>query len=139
MGHIGVLRRVGFAICNYVGHGCGVWGGAMSSVYPLFVAQTFDRLERKYYIAASGRLLMVYSIGATIGPVLAAVLMSVYGPSSFFLFESVVAILYAVFVLTQVARRPAKSADQQEPYVPLPDITSIAMALDPRTEAADKI
>ncbi|TDT77973.1 putative MFS family arabinose efflux permease [Litoreibacter halocynthiae] len=110
------------------------FGGAMSSVYPLCVAQTFDRLERKYYIAASGRLLMVYSVGATIGPLLAATLMSIYGPSSFFLFESAVAILYAMFVLVSVAKRPFVSEDQQEPYVPLPDVTPVAMALDPRTE-----
>ena len=58
--------------------------------------------------------------------------------SSFFVFESGVAILYAVFVLTQVARRPSVSADQQEPYVLLPDVTPIAMALDPRTEAAEE-
>lgn len=110
------------------------FGGAMSSVYPLCVAQTFDRLESRYYIAAAGRLLMVYSIGATIGPLLAATLMSIYGPSSFFLFESAVAILYAVFVLVQVSRRPGVLADQREKYVPLPDITPVAMALDPRTD-----
>ena len=106
----------------------------MSSVYPLCVAQTFDRLERRYYVAASGRLLMVYSIGATIGPLLAAALMSIYGPPSFFVFESTVAVLYAVFVLVQVSRRPSLPADQRERYVPLPDVTPIAMALDPRTE-----
>ncbi len=64
-----------------------MFGGAISSVYPLCVAQTFDGLDRKYYVAASGRLLMIYSIGATIGPLLAATLMAIYGPSSFFLFE----------------------------------------------------
>lgn len=110
------------------------FGGAMSSVYPLCVAQTFDRLERRYYVAASGRLLMVYSIGATIGPLLASALMSIYGPASFFLFESTVAVLYAVFVLVRVSRRPSLPADQREKYVPLPDVTPIAMALDPRTE-----
>ena len=109
------------------------FGGAMSSVYPLCVAQTFDRLERRYYIAAAGRLLMVYSIGATIGPLLAAALMAVYGPSSFFVFESIVAILYAVFVLFRVSRQPSVPADQREKYVPLPDVTPLAMALDPRT------
>ncbi len=111
-----------------------VFGGAISSVYPLCVAQTFDRLERKYYIAASGGLLMIYSIGATIGPLLASVLMSIYGPPSFFLFESTVAILYAAFVLVRVSQRPSLPADQREKYVPLPDVTPIAMALDPRTE-----
>lgn len=111
-----------------------VFGGAMSSVYPLCVAQTFDRLERRYYIAAAGRLLMVYSIGATVGPLFAAALMGRYGPSSFFLLESAVALLYAGFVLVRVARRPRVPAEQREPYVPLPDVTPVAMALDPRVD-----
>lgn len=109
------------------------FGGAMSSVYPLCVAQTFDRLERRYYIAAAGRLLMVYSIGATIGPLIASVLMGIYGPSSFFLFEATVAILYAVFTLVRVSRQPSLPANQREEYVSLPDVTPIAMSLDPRT------
>ena len=110
------------------------FGGATSSVYPLCVAQTFDRLERRYYVAASGRLLMVYSIGATVGPLLASALMSLYGPSSFFLFESTVALLYAVFVLVQASRRPSLPVGQREKYVPLPDVTPIVMGLDPRTD-----
>lgn len=110
------------------------FGGAISSVYPLCVAQTFDRLERKYYVAASGCLLMVYSIGATIGPLLASTLMSIYGPYSFFLFESTVAIAYAIFVLFRVRVRPCLPADEREKFVPLPDISPVAMTLDPRTE-----
>lgn len=110
------------------------FGGAMSSVYPLCVAQTFDRLERRYYVAASGRLLMVYSIGATVGPVLASVLMSIYGPSSFFLFEATVAVLYAALVFVYASRRPSLPVDQREKYVPLPDVTPIVMGLDPRTD-----
>lgn len=110
------------------------FGGAMSSVYPLCVAQTFDRLERKYYVAASGRLLMVYSIGATVGPLLAAALMSIYGPASFFLFESTVAVLYAAFVLVHASRHPSLPADKRAKYVPLPDVTPIVMGLDPRTD-----
>ncbi|HEY9038083.1 MAG TPA: MFS transporter [Roseovarius sp.] len=111
-----------------------VFGGAISSVYPLCVAQTFDRLERKYYVAASGRLLMVYSIGATIGPLLASTLMSIYGPYSFFLFESAVAVAYAIFVLFRVRAEPCLPKSEREKFVPLPDISPVAMALDPRTE-----
>ena len=110
------------------------FGGAISSVYPLCVAQTFDRLERKYYVAASGRLLMVYSVGATIGPLLASILMSIYGPYSFFLFESTMAIAYAIFVLFNVMVRPKLPPDGREEFVPLPDISPVAVALDPRTE-----
>ncbi|GJL96253.1 MAG: MFS transporter [Hyphobacterium sp.] len=112
------------------------FGGAISSVYPLCVAQTFDRLDRKYYVAASGRLLMVYSIGATAGPLFAATLMSFYGPYSFFVFESSVAIAYAIFVLFRIGWGPKLPADGREKFVPLPDISPIIMALDPRTRPA---
>ncbi len=110
------------------------FGGAISSVYPLCVAQTFDRLERQYYVAASGRLLMVYSIGATIGPLLASMLMSIFGPASFFVFESVIAILYAIFVLFRVRSAQQPSRGEREKFVPLPDSSPAALTLDPRTE-----
>ncbi|MEC5293780.1 MFS transporter [Aurantimonas sp. C2-6-R+9] len=110
------------------------FGGAMSSVYPICVAQTFDRLERKHYVAAAGRLLMVYSIGATVGPLLASALMAVYGPYSFFAFESAVAMIFAIFLLLRVRRQSPLPAEQQEIFVPIPDVTPVAIALDPRTD-----
>ncbi|WP_218121083.1 MFS transporter [Nitrosomonas mobilis] len=110
------------------------FGGAMSSLYPLCVAETFDRLERRYYVAASGRLLMIYSIGATLGPLFASTLMSIYGPSSFFMFESAVALLYAVFVLVRILQRPSLPVDKREKYTPLPDAAPISMGLDPRID-----
>lgn len=110
------------------------FGGAISSVYPLCVAQTFDRLDRRYYVAASGRLLMVYSIGAAIGPLLASALMSLYGPFSFFLFESAIAISYALFVLAHIKAGPEMTVGEREKFVPLPDISPVTVGLDPRTE-----
>ncbi|MFP7674505.1 MFS transporter [Marivita sp. S0852] len=112
-----------------------VFGAANNSVYPLCVAQTFDRLDRKYYVAASGRLLMIYAIGATTGPLFASTLMSIYGPYSFFLFESAIAITYAVFVLIAIRARPALPQENaREKFVQVPDISPVAMRLDPRTE-----
>ncbi|WP_341860927.1 MFS transporter [Gymnodinialimonas sp. 57CJ19] len=110
------------------------FGGAISSVYPLCVAQTFDRLDRKYYVAASGRLLMVYSIGATIGPLLASTFMATYGPRTFFLFESAIAVLYALYVLFTVTQGRALPMEEREKFVPLPDISPVAVRMDPRTE-----
>ncbi|MFC6643565.1 MULTISPECIES: MFS transporter [Sulfitobacter] len=109
------------------------FGGAISSVYTLCVAQTFDRLEKRFYVAASGRLLMVYSIGAPVGPLLASCLMSIFGPASFFLFESAVAVLYALFVLVATRSRQALPVQGREKFAPLPDIPPVAVELDPRT------
>lgn len=111
-----------------------VFGGAISSIYPICVAETFDRLDRDRYVAASGRLLTVYSSGAMLGPVIASVLMSAAGPRSFFVFESVVAVGFAVLVAISMARRPPLPAQDQESFVPLPDVTPLAANLDPRAD-----
>ncbi|PVA05435.1 MFS transporter [Thalassorhabdomicrobium marinisediminis] len=111
-----------------------VFGGAISSVYPLCVAQTFDRLDRKFYVAASGRLLMVYSIGATIGPLLTSALLAAFGPSAFFIFESVIAVGYALFVLSNLRKAQQLPEPEREKFVPLPDSSPAALVLDPRTE-----
>lgn len=110
------------------------FGGAISSVYPLCVAQTFDRLDRQHYVAASGRLLMVYSTGAAIGPLLTSMLMSIFGPASFFVFESVIALGYAIFVLFRVRTAQQPPHCEREKFVPLPDSSPAALTLDPRTE-----
>ena len=60
--------------------------------------------------------------------------MSIYGPRSFFLFESAVAIAYALFVLVSIRVGRALPTEGREKFVPLPDISPAAMALDPRTE-----
>jgi len=77
---------------------------------------------------------MVYSIGATIGPLLAASLMSIFGPTSFFWFESAVAIAYAVFILARVKAGPALPEEGREKFVPLPDTSPVSLSLDPRTD-----
>lgn len=77
---------------------------------------------------------MVYSTDATIGPLLASTLMSIYGPRLFFLFEFAVAIVYAIFVLASVPARRALPSEGRERFAPLPDISPAALALEPRTE-----
>lgn len=111
-----------------------VFGGAISSIYPICVAETFDQLDRTHYVSASGRLLMVYSVGAMIGPVIASSVMTALGPRSFFVFESAVAVSFAAVVAYSVWRRPPLPAEEQELFVAVPDVTPVAANLDPRAE-----
>ncbi|EKE43149.1 major facilitator superfamily protein [Oceaniovalibus guishaninsula JLT2003] len=114
-----------------------VFGGAISSLYPLCVAQTFDRMDRRYYVAASGRLLMVYSIGAVIGPVLASAAMSAFGTASFFVLESSIAMAFAIAVLWRARNGRARPTQNRRPFVPFPDGAPVATGLDPRTDPGE--
>jgi MFS family permease len=86
-----------------------LFGGAIRSVYPICVAQMFDRLERHHYVAAAGRMLLSYALGGTVGPLFASAVMAVLGPYSFLGFETVVAVGFGAFVVYRIRRRPSAS------------------------------
>src|SRR3546814_17363630 len=61
-----------------------LFGGLTFAPYPLCVAHTNDHLEPEQRIAASGGLILLYSIGSALGPMTAAVAMKLAGPPGLF-------------------------------------------------------
>ena len=109
-------------------------GGALAVLYPLAVAQTFDYVDRGRMVAASSGLLLCWALGATLGPLAAALLMQVLGAWALFLHLAVVSIALFAFTLWRMRRRLPRPAPEQTGFVPLPATSTIANALDPRTE-----
>lgn len=108
-----------------------LFGGLVFTLYPLCVAHTNDYLAPEERVGASGGLVLIYSIGAAIGPVIAAFVMTVIGPGGLFDFMAVCAIAAVVFgVWRQRVRGPVPN-ELQQPYQILPRTTPAASALDP--------
>ena len=59
-------------------------GGAMFSIYPLSVAHTNDHPEAMDRISISTNLLLVYGLGAAVGPAIGGMLMHLFGRYSLF-------------------------------------------------------
>jgi MFS family permease len=97
-----------------------LFGGLSFPVYSLSIAHTNDHLQQEQMVAASGRLILVAGLGASAGPVLAAVLMSALGPSGFFWCLFAAHGLIGVFALYRMTRRSPVPYDEQYEYVPLP-------------------
>lgn len=116
-----------------------LFGGAMSTIYPVAVAHAFDYVERERMVAASSGLLLAWAIGATLGPLLASVAMGSLGPAALFLFLAVVAGLLAAFARYRMAKRAARPAAEQAAFVPLPATTAVAGTLDPRTAPEEEV
>ena len=66
------------AICMFI------FGGMMFSIYPLSVAHTNDHPEATDRILVTSSLLLVYGIGAILGPVIGGLFMGLFGPYSIF-------------------------------------------------------
>lgn len=108
--------------------------GMSSCIYPIALAQAFDYIERSRMVAASSALLLAFAVGATAGPLVAAVLMSHLGPQGLFIFVAAVAAGLGGFALHRMRRRAAPPSEAQTGFVSVPETSAAAARLDPRTE-----
>lgn len=111
-----------------------VFGGCLAAIYPIAVSQIYDYIDRAEMVGASGGLLLIWSIGAVAGPLIASGLMGRFGPDTFFMYLTAVALLLLVFTRYRMVRRVARPAGEQTGFVAMQTTSAIAGALDPRTD-----
>lgn len=110
-----------------------LFGGLSFALYPLCVAHCNDRLLETERVAASGRLVLLYSIGAALGPVLAASFMTMAGTSGLFLFIALASgLAMMVGLWRQRASNPVPDNYQQDFQI-MPRTTPMAALLDPNS------
>ncbi|MCB5177641.1 MFS transporter [Microvirga lenta] len=137
-----VLVSVGTAAAAYPGSSLLYWaalvfGGASFALYPLCVAHMNDHLGAAARVSASGGLILAYSAGATLGPLLSSGVMTLTGAPGLFAFTAMVSSFALVFGLWRMRARPSPPAEQQGPYQMLPRTTPVIAPLDPRSEPGD--
>lgn len=116
-----------------------VWGGFTFPIYSLSVAHTNDHLDAGSLVAASSGLLMVYGAGAILGPLLAGLTMSLWGPAGLYATIAGLMAILVLFALYRSSARPPVPVEEQSDVVLIPRTTPVAYGLDPRIEpeAAD--
>ncbi len=86
------------------------WGAMAFSIYPISVAYMVDRVAPENMLSGSSAVLMLFGLGAAIGPALAGALMELFGHDALPLYL-VVVLLALVFVLALDIRRHASAPD----------------------------
>lgn len=117
-----------------------LFGAAIYPIYGLCVAHLNDFVDRKDFVEAAGSVLLLWSIGAVVGPLVAGAAMSVTAPRSLFTCMAVAHILLALFALWRMTRRAAPKGDEKDTYVPtgLVRTAPTANVLDPRAEVQEQ-
>ena len=110
------------------------FGGFAMPLYALSVAHANDKAEATRFVATAGGLLLVYGLGATLGPLIASALMDHYGSGGLFLFTTSVHAALALFTVTRIAlsRRPVQ--EERSGFVAVPRTSPTLYELDPRSE-----
>ena len=107
------------------------FGGLSFALYPLCVAFVNDRLLPSERVAASGQLVLLYSVGAALGPIGAAAAMSLTGAGGLFLFIAAAAAAMLGLGLWRLATTDSVPDDEQQDFQILPRTTPVAALLDP--------
>ena len=119
----------------------GLFGGLVFAVYPVSVARTQDVFQGKDAVAVSSALLLCYSIGAILGPILASAAMEIIqNPFGLFVYWSLVAGVFALIIiyLRHKERILIVPVGAQVNFIAMKNTSSVAMALDPRTDVAGR-
>jgi len=94
-------------------------GGMSMPLYSLCGAHTNDHLTPRQIVAASATLVLVGGIGLTMGPLLAAAMMRLGGPSGLFWLLAVVHGGIGGYGLYRMVRREPVPLDEQRTYQPV--------------------
>jgi len=89
-----------------------VFGGCLAAIYPIAVSQVYDYIERAAMVSASGGLLLIWSVGAMTGPLIASAAMGWFGPIAFLIYLAGVGLMLLSFTRYRMVRRVARPADR---------------------------
>jgi len=93
-----------------------LWGAMAFPVYSIAVAHANDRADAGSFVMVSAGLLLMYGIGAIVGPFLASAMMTLGSPGSLFLFTGVIHLLLAIYVITRRFIRPQPPMAEHKPF-----------------------
>ncbi len=110
---------------------CAFFGGFTFTIYPVSISHACDNLEPEHIVSGTQTLLLAYSIGAMVGPVIASLFMKYapWGLQSYFL------VTLSMLVIILGWRKTVKeNTEQEENYISYPSNTPIICEIDPRAE-----
>lgn len=111
--------------------------GIVSSLYPLGISETFDRLQQNEMGSAIGTMIIIYASGGILGPFTVGLVMEHIGTNFFFISMALMQLLFALFIVYRSRVRKSIPTDQQEAFVAQGATGWVSTELDPRTEYVD--
>jgi len=115
-----------------------VSAGIVACLYPLSIAEVFDRLRHSEMVSAMSSMILAFSVGGILGPYTASVVMDYFGSDALFYYLAIIQLLLAAFVLYRMSARHALPIDEQEQFVMQGAAVTASVELDPRSEFVEQ-
>ena len=111
-------------------------GGATFTLYPVSISHACDHLEKKDIVAGCQALLLSYSVGSCLGPLLASMLIGVRGGLMIFFASNM--IFLAIFFILRTFQRVAIVTGEENAFIAIPGTTPVVAEIDPRGQQPDE-
>ena len=96
-------------------------------------------VHRKRAVEVSSGLLLVFSAGAILGPMLASAMMQNFGYGGLYLHTAMAHASIAIVMLLRAGIRPKLPKERAEPFVIVPKTTPAVFELDPRGDPSAEV
>jgi MFS family permease len=123
-GHFGSLLYLSIAI----------YGGLAFSVYPVAIAHLVDQLESENNLAGVSGLLLLYGIGASLGPALAGQLMYLLGYQALPLYFFITQLVLGLYIIRIYLLDKEKQPQHASHFVPMVRTTPAVLDMMPDEE-----
>ena len=111
-------------------------GGTTFAIYPIAISHGCDHMKPTGIVAGTQGLLLSYSLGSCIGPVIAGFFMH-YLNGGLMLYFALVMGLLTLFFLLRIPFRPAIVTGEDQAFVAVTRTTPVLAQIDPRSETAE--
>lgn len=112
-----------------------LFGFAALPSYALASAHANDFAEPQDLVEVSTALLLVFTIGAVIGPLIASTFMNLFGSKALFGYTALVHLMMALLTFRRMRMRTAKPPAERGAFVSVPGTSPNAVGLNPRLRA----
>lgn len=114
------------------------YGGWSFAVYSLAVSHANDCTDKTDIVSLSASLLLVYAVGAVIGPLVSGLLMELTDVRALYAFIGAVFLAIGAFSLYRLIGQPPVSPDDKTAFVALARAGPAAALMDPRGPEQDE-
>jgi len=104
-------------------------------IYSLSAAHMNDSVASDEYVEAASGLLLLFGVGAGVGPLIASALMTYLGTSGLFIFAASIHVALAVFAFQRLRVRARPGVDDRVPFTDSLLSAQTVMPIDPAGEA----
>jgi MFS family permease len=108
------------------------------TLYSVCIATVNDHLTREEIIPATSSLILIFAMGAVLGPVAAGLFMNLTGEPGLFLYLAALEGGYLLFALYRYRQRPPMPEASKDQFVAFPRTSPTAACLDRRADGSDQ-